>query len=137
MREIWKINNWKIYVNYKTLFIERQYIFMSLAEGSCVVTTSSWENRSNNMSTLGMFINMAAEGNVNVGNLVQFKVQHSAFRETIYSILTATNQKQLCLLGRLNSRNVWGASHHSHLEFCQTSCQTSTMELICGNSQRP
>ena len=41
-----------------------------------------------------MFINMAAEGNVSVNNLVQTIVQHLAFRETIDSILTATNQEQ-------------------------------------------
>ena len=42
-----------------------------------------------------MLINMASEGNVNVKNLVQTIVQHLAFRETIKSILTATNQEQL------------------------------------------
>ena len=42
-----------------------------------------------------MLINMAAEGNVNVKNLVQTIVRHQAFRETINSILTATNQEQL------------------------------------------
>ena len=42
-----------------------------------------------------MLINMAAEGNVNVKNLVQTIVQHLVFRETIDSILTATNQGQL------------------------------------------
>ena len=41
-----------------------------------------------------MLINMAAEGNVNVNNLVQTFVQHSAFRETINSIYTANNQEQ-------------------------------------------
>ena len=41
-----------------------------------------------------MLINMAAEGNVNVKNLVQTIVQHLAFQETINSILTATNQEQ-------------------------------------------
>ena len=47
---------------------------MSLAQSGCVVANSSWENRSNNMST--------AEGNVrnaNVKNLVQTIVQHLAF----------------------------------------------------------
>ena len=38
---------------------------------------------------------MAAEGNVNVKNLAQTIVQHLAFRETINSILTVTNQEQL------------------------------------------
>ena len=38
---------------------------------------------------------MAAEGNVNAKNLAQTIVQHLAFRETINSILTATNQEQL------------------------------------------
>ena len=42
-----------------------------------------------------MLINMAAEGNVSVKNHVQTIVQHLAFRETINSILTATNQEQL------------------------------------------
>ena len=42
-----------------------------------------------------MLINMAAERNVNFKNLVQTIVQHLAFRETINSILTATNQGQL------------------------------------------
>ena len=37
---------------------------------------------------------MAAEGNVNVNNLVRAIVQHPAFRETINLILTATNQEQ-------------------------------------------
>ena len=38
---------------------------------------------------------MAAEGNVNVNNLVQTTVQHPASRETINSILTASTQEQL------------------------------------------
>ena len=42
-----------------------------------------------------MLINMVAEGNVNVKDLVQTIVQHLAFRETTNSILTATNQGQL------------------------------------------
>ena len=42
-----------------------------------------------------MLINMAAEGNVIVKNLVPTIVQHLVFRETINSILTATNQEQL------------------------------------------
>ena len=53
MREILNINMCKVYVNYKSLFIERQcYIFMSLAQGSCAVAASPRENRLNNMSTL-------------------------------------------------------------------------------------
>ena len=36
----------------------------------------------------------AVEGDVNFNNLVQTIVQHSAFWETINSILTATNQEQ-------------------------------------------
>ena len=53
IREILNINMCKVYVNYKSIFIERQcYIFMSLAQGSCVVVASSRENRSNKMSTL-------------------------------------------------------------------------------------
>ena len=41
-----------------------------------------------------MLINMAAEGNVDINNLVQTIVGHPAFRETINSILKATNQEQ-------------------------------------------
>ena len=53
MREILNINTCKVYVNYKSLFIERQYyIFMSLAQSSCAVAAFLRENRSNNMSTL-------------------------------------------------------------------------------------
>ena len=37
---------------------------------------------------------MAAKGSVNFNNLVQTIVQHTAFRETFNSILTATNQEQ-------------------------------------------
>ena len=44
MREILNTNMCKVYVNYKSLFTERQcYIFMSLAQGSCVVVASSRE----------------------------------------------------------------------------------------------
>ena len=43
----------KVYVNFKTSFIEQQcYMFMSLAQGSCALATSLREDRSNNMSTL-------------------------------------------------------------------------------------
>ena len=43
----------KVYVNYKSLFIDWQYyIFMSLAQGSCTVAASSRQNCSNNMSTM-------------------------------------------------------------------------------------
>ena len=42
-----------------------------------------------------MLINMTAKGNVNVKNIVQTIVQHLAFRETMNSILTVTNQEQL------------------------------------------
>ena len=53
LREILNINICKVYVNYKSLFIERQcYIFLSLVQSSCAVAASSPENRSNNMSTL-------------------------------------------------------------------------------------
>ena len=38
---------------------------------------------------------MAAQGNVNVNNLAETLVQHLAFRKTINSSLTATNQEQL------------------------------------------
>ena len=75
MRKNLNINMCKVYVNYKSLFIERHcYIFMSLAQSSCVVAASSWENRSNNIST--------AEGsvrNANFKNLVQTIAQHLAF----------------------------------------------------------
>ena len=37
---------------------------------------------------------MAAEGNVNVNNLVRTIVQHPVFRETMNLILTATSQEQ-------------------------------------------
>ena len=80
--------------------------------GSCAVATSSRENHSNNIRTLEMLINMAAEGNVNVNNLVKIIVQQPAFRETNNSILTATNQEQSCLLFRLKSWNAIGASHY-------------------------
>ena len=53
MREILNINMCKVYVNYKSLFIERQcYVLVPLAQGSCAVAASSRENRSNNVSTL-------------------------------------------------------------------------------------
>ena len=55
---------------------------------------------------------MAAKGNFIMSNLVQTIVQDPVFPETINSILTATNQEQSCLLLRLKSRNVRGASHH-------------------------
>ena len=48
MRKILNMNMCKVYVNYKPLFIERQYyIFMSLAQCSCAVAVSSRENRLN------------------------------------------------------------------------------------------
>ena len=51
MREI--LTMYKVYVNYKSLFIKRQcYIFTSLAQSSCAVAASSREDRSNNMRTL-------------------------------------------------------------------------------------
>ena len=75
MRKNLNINMCKVYVNYKSLFIERQcYIFMSLAQGSCAVAAFSRENRSNNMSTAEV-------------NLV-------AFLEAINSIFDITNQEQ-------------------------------------------
>ena len=90
------INMWKVDVNYNSFFIEWQcYILMSLAQGSCAVaTTSSGESRSRIMSTFQMLINMVAEGNVNVNNLVKIIVRHLAFEETNNSILTASNQEQ-------------------------------------------
>ena len=42
-----------------------------------------------------MLINIAAEGNIKVENVVQTIVQHLAFPETVNSILIATNQEQL------------------------------------------
>ena len=64
---------------------------------------------------------MAAEGNVNVYNLVQTIVQRPAFRETINSIWTATNQEKSCLLLQLKCRNARGASHHlASTGNCQT-----------------
>ena len=68
---------------------------MPLAQGSCAVAASSRENRSNNMSTLWMLINMADEEKVNAKNLVQTIVQHLALWESINLILTATDQEQL------------------------------------------
>ena len=53
-----------------------------------------------------MLINMAAEGNVNVKNLEQTIVQHLAFRETINSILTATNQEQLTYIALIVSTEI-------------------------------
>ena len=42
MRKILNINMCKVYVNYKSLFIERQcYVFMSLVQGSCAVAAMS------------------------------------------------------------------------------------------------
>ena len=53
IRKILNINMGKLSVNYKTSFIERQcYIFMSLAQGSYAVATSSREDCWNNMSAL-------------------------------------------------------------------------------------
>ena len=40
-----------------------------------------------------ILINIIAEGNVNVKNLVQTIVQYLALRETVNSILTAANQE--------------------------------------------
>ena len=59
-----------------------------------------------------MLINMAVEENVNVNNLAQTIVQHAVFRETINSIMMATNQEQSCLLFQLKSQNARGASDH-------------------------
>ena len=40
-KEILSINMCKVYVNYKSLFIETQcYMFISLAQGSCAVAAS-------------------------------------------------------------------------------------------------
>ena len=55
---------------------------------------------------------MAAEGNVNVNNIVQTIVQYPTFREMINSILAATYQEQSCLLPRLKSQSARGAFHH-------------------------
>ena len=126
MTEILNINVWKVYVNYKTLFTERQcYIFMSVVQGGCALATSLPEDRSNNTTTLQMFISMAAEGKVNANNLVQTIVQHPAFRETINSIFTATYQEQSQWLLQLKSRNVRGASRHpAFMGNCLTSSHT-------------
>ena len=68
---------------------------------------------------------MAAEGKVNVNNLVQNIVQHWSFGETIYSILMATNQEQSCLLLRLKFRNTRGASQHpAFMGNCLTNSHT-------------
>ena len=53
-----------------------------------------------------MLINMTAEGNVCVKNLAQTTFQHLAFRETINSILTATNQVQLTYIVLIVSAEV-------------------------------
>ena len=91
MREILNVNMWKVDVNYKTLFMEWQcYIFMPLVQGGCAVATSLWENHLNNMSMLYMLMNMAAERNVNVNNLVLNIAQHPVLCATVSSILTAT-----------------------------------------------
>ena len=99
----------KVYVSIKSLFIEGQcYIFLSLEQGSCTVAASSRQNRSNNMSTLRMSINIAAKENVNVKNLVQTIVQHLAFGETINLILTATIQEQLTYIVLIVSADILG-----------------------------
>ena len=58
---------------------------------------------------------MAAEGNVNVN--IQTIVQHPVFRETINSILTATNQEQSTNIVLIASAEIaeWEGSilHHS------------------------
>ena len=70
-----------------------------------------------------MLITMTAEGNVNVNNPVQTIVHNPGFRETINSILTATNQEQSCLLLRLISQNASGASYHpAFIGNCLTIC---------------
>ena len=64
--------------------------------------------------TLNMDTFYAVEGDVNFNNLVQTVVQHSAFWETINSILTATNQEQstntvnakTIQINRTNSTNI-------------------------------
>ena len=53
-----------------------------------------------------MLINMATEGNVSVKNLTQTIVQLLAFLETINSILTATNQKQLTYIALIVSTEI-------------------------------
>ena len=53
VREILNISSCKVYVNYKSLFIEQQcYILMSLVQGSCTLAASSRENCLNSMSML-------------------------------------------------------------------------------------
>ena len=65
---------------------------------------------------------MAAEENVNVNNLVQTIVQHPTFRETVNSILKATNQDQTTnivnadtnQINRSNSTNISSAGSTSN-----------------------
>ena len=84
MTEILNINMCKVCVNYKSLFIEATML--------CIYVTCARQLRSSKLLVgepleyhghVVMLINMAAEGNVNVKNLVQTIVQHLAFRETI------------------------------------------------------
>ena len=73
-----------------------------------------------------MLIKMAAERKINVNNLVQTIVQHPAFRETINSVLAATNQEQSCLMLRLKSRSAMGASQHpAFMRNCLTNSHTA------------
>ena len=55
-----------------------------------------------------MLINLTDEGNVNVNNFVQTKVQDPAFQETINSILTATNQEQSTNIALITSTEILG-----------------------------
>ena len=88
---------------------------MSLAQGSCTVAASSWENHSNKRST--------AKGNVNVKKIIQAIVQHLAFQE-INSILTTTNQEQLTYIVLVVSSEIpefdGGIYPSSFLGNCQT-----------------
>ena len=97
MREILNMNICKVYVHYKTLFIERQCcVFMSLAQGTCAVAASSRENCSNNLTTLWCWQTWLPKGTSMSRILYEQNLpQRLAFRETINSILTATKQEQL------------------------------------------
>ena len=65
---------------------------------------------------------MAVDGNINVSNLVQTIVQHLAFRKTINSILTATNQEKSTNIVLIASakileheESIWPSSYYGQL----------------------
>ena len=49
---------------------------------------------------------MAAEGDIDVDNLVETTVQHPVFRETINSILMATNQEQTTNIANVETNQI-------------------------------